>query len=247
MNRRAGTEPRPNHRALSAEALQAELEHERIERSAVELALDRLQTQLAQARAALAGTRAGEQRARHLACHDPLTALPNLRYFRARLEDRLARERPQQRTLAVFFIDLDGFKQINDRHGHQVGDALLRITAARMRHAVRREDLVGRIGGDEFACIIDGLPGRDPLRHVACKLFGTICAPMTVRDVSYRVRPSIGIALFPDDAVTSASLLEHADAAMYAAKRQQIGYSFFDAAARGQVAAAAGPGSIVAS
>ncbi len=247
MNRRGSTKPQTSDGYNSTEALQAELAHERSERSAVELSLDRMRTQLAQARAALAGTQAGEQRARHLACHDPLTALPNLRYFRARLEARLGRERPQQRTLAVFFIDLDGFKQINDRHGHRIGDSLLRITAARMRHAVRADDLVGRIGGDEFGCIIDGMPGRDQLRHVACKLFGTICAPMTVRDVSYRVRPSIGIALYPDDAATSASLLEHADVAMYAAKRQRIGYSFFDATVRGQASAAATPGSVVAS
>ena len=147
------------------------------------------------------------------------------------------RARPQRRSFAVLFIDLDGFKQINDQNGHGVGDALLRITAARMRHAVRAADLVGRIGGDEFACIIDGLPGRDQMQRIACELLGSICAPMTIGDRLFRIRASIGIALFPDDGSTPKSLLESADAAMYAAKRQQIGYSFFDAASRARHAA----------
>jgi len=159
----------------------------------------------------------------------------------------VAHARPKRRSLAVFFIDLDGFKQINDQHGHRVGDALLRITAARMRHAVRAADLVGRIGGDEFACIIDGLPSREQLRHIACKLFGSICAPMTIGDRPYRVRPSIGIALFPDDGATPHSLLEHADAAMYSAKRHQIGYSFFDPALHRANAATPRPQHAVAS
>lgn len=243
MNRHAARTQRSTDTHNSAEALRVALTQERSEREAAERALDRLSTLLQQARADLAGTRAAEQRARHLASHDPLTSLPNLRHFRARLDARLAREDLSRRTLAVFFIDLDGFKLINDHHGHRTGDALLRITAARMRHAVRADDLVGRVGGDEFACLVDGMTDRDQLRHMACKLFGTICAPTTVRDVAYRVRPSIGIALFPDDAATSGSLLENADVAMYAAKRQQIGYSFFDPALRSQAAATVRPGS----
>jgi len=197
-----------NERAVASTAdadgiaeLYSALAQERSERVAIEYALDLAREQLARARAALADTQAEEQRARHLASHDPLTSLPNLRCFQARLQDRLAHARPTQRSLAVFFIDLDGFKQINDQNGHRVGDALLRITAARMRHAVRATDLVGRIG----------------------------------------------IALFPDDGATPHSLLEHADAAMYSAKRQQIGYSFFDAALHRATAATPRPQHAVAS
>ena len=230
MIRRGRKEPAVPPAAGGIAELHSALAQERSERIAIEHALDLAREQLARARAALADTQADEQRARHLAWHDPLTSLPNLRYFQARLKDRVAHARPKRGGLAVFFIDLDGFKQINDQNGHRVGDALLRITAARMRHAVRAADLVGRIGGDEFACIIDGLPSRERLRHIACKLFGSICAPMTIGGRPYRVRASIGIALFPDDGATPHSLLERADAAMYSAKRQQIGYSFFDPA-----------------
>ena len=208
--------------------MSSRIERERNARSIAQSALQRMQAQLESLQAALTATRAAELRALHLSHHDALTSLPNFRYFTARLEERFARRGPTQPGMAVFFVDLDGFKQINDLHGHSVGNALLQITAARMRCAVRAQDLVGRVGGDEFACIIEGLPGRTQIRHVACKLFGSIHAPMLIGDREFRVRPSIGIALFPYDASTPAELMDRADAAMYAAKRHRTGYSFFD-------------------
>jgi diguanylate cyclase (GGDEF)-like protein len=247
MTGRRRSEPTSGETPDGLAQLATALAQERTERRAIEQALGRARAQLARAQAQLIDTQAGAQRARHLACHDPLTSLPNLRYFQARLKDRLAHALPQGRNLAVLFIDLDGFKQINDQNGHRTGDALLRITAARMRHAVRAADLVSRIGGDEFACLIDGLPSRDQLRHIACKLFGSICAPMMIQDRSFMVRPSIGIALFPDDGSTPHSLLQSADAAMYTAKRQQIGYSFFDAGVHRPASAPSRPQRTVAS
>jgi diguanylate cyclase len=208
--------------------LSSRLAREREARAVAQHALQRMQAQIDSLQAALARTQAAELRARHLSCHDALTSLPNFRYLKARLENSFAQPGPTHKGLAVFFVDLDGFKQINDLHGHGVGNALLQITAARMRCAVRAQDLVGRVGGDEFACIIEGLPGRTQIRHIACKLFGSIHAPMLIGDRAFRVRPSIGIALFPGDASTPAALLDQADAAMYAAKRQRTGYSFFD-------------------
>jgi diguanylate cyclase (GGDEF)-like protein len=212
----------------SAADLSARLAREQSARLSAEQTLHRVRAELATLQAALLETKAARQHALHIACHDPLTSLPNLRFFRTRLHQELSRPRPPERQLAVFYIDLDGFKHVNDMHGHSVGNALLRITASRMRHAVRAQDVVGRIGGDEFACIVDGLSSRAQIRHVACKLFGSICAPLMLGDRIYRMRPSIGIALYPGDAASPETLMESADSAMYAAKRQRIGYAFYD-------------------
>lgn len=202
---------------------------ERLERE-----LQEVRSALAAARLELAGTRDGERRALHLAEHDGLTALPNRSCFQARLDETLAKtltaaapggEAPK---LAVLFLDLDDFKPINDRHGHQTGDELLRIVAQRLSRAVRGGDMVCRLGGDEFACLLATPMGREQLSHVASKLFDAISAPLTVGPLELTVRPSIGIAMCPDDGNTAAALLQHADTAMYRAKRRQLGYSFFD-------------------
>ena len=186
---------------------------------------------LAGARAELVGTRAGERRARHLSLHDGLTSLPNRAFFRQRLDEALARSRPNRSGVAVMYLDLDGFKAINDAHGHEAGDELLRIVAARLARAVRAEDVVGRLGGDEFACVLEGVPDREQLSHLACKLYDAVSAPFKIGGLELVVRASIGIALFPTDGVTADALLESADAAMYRAKRQRTGYGFCDRAA----------------
>lgn len=203
---------------------------ERLERE-----LQEVRSALAAARLDLAGTRDGERRALHLADHDGLTALPNRNCFQARLDEVLGKTTGAAPTkaaapaLAVLFLDLDDFKPINDRHGHQTGDELLRIVGQRLSRAVRGGDMVCRLGGDEFACLLATPMGREQLSHVASKLFDAISAPLTVGPLELTVRPSIGIAMFPGDGDTAASLLEHADTAMYRAKRRQLGYSFFDA------------------
>lgn len=200
----------------------------------VERELQDVRSALAAARLDLAGTRDGERRALHLADHDGLTALPNRNCFQARLDEALARRAAASEadgpasTLAVLFLDLDDFKPINDRHGHQTGDELLRIVAQRLSRAVRGGDMVCRFGGDEFACLLSAPMGRQQLSHVASKLFDAISAPLRLGPLELTVRPSIGIAMCPGDGHTAASLLQHADRAMYRAKRRQLGYTFFD-------------------
>lgn len=186
------------------------------------------QAALAQVRAELIGTQAGERRARHRALHDGLTSLPNCSFFRERLDDALAHVEPQRPALAVLYLDLDSFKPINDSHGHDVGDELLRIVAARLTRVVRAEDMVSRLGGDEFACLVVGSLTREQLGHLARKLFDSVSAPLTIDKLRLIVRPSIGIAIYPTDGATAKALLKSADAAMYLAKRHQAGYAFFD-------------------
>ncbi len=202
-------------------------------REQLELEVFDARTALEQTRAELAGTQAGEKHARHLALHDSLTALPNRSFFRERLDHKLAYSVAQRQALAVLYLDLDGFKPINDAYGHATGDELLRIVATRLTQALRAEDMVSRLGGDEFACLLGDLPSREQLSHLACKLFDTVSAPVKIGPLQLTVRPSIGIALCGDDGVTAEALLKNADAAMYRAKRHQIGYAFFDHRADG--------------
>ncbi len=195
-------------------------------RHAMELQVFDAQTALAQLRAELAGTRAGEQRARHLALHDSLTALPNRSFFHEQLGRTLDQTPPLRQAFAVLYLDLDGFKAINDAHGHGIGDQLLGIVAQRLHRAIRCEDMVSRLGGDEFACLVIGLSSQQQLCRLASHLFDTVSAPVRIGGLRLTVRPSIGIAQCPDDGVTAESLVEKADAAMYHAKREQIGYAF---------------------
>ncbi|MCY7308656.1 MAG: GGDEF domain-containing protein [Rhodoferax sp.] len=192
----------------------------------LELEVFDAKTELAQARAELVGTQAGERRARHLALHDSLTSLPNRGYFVERLDHALALAAPQRRPLSVMYLDLDDFKPINDAHGHAAGDELLRIVAARLSHVVRGEDMVSRLGGDEFAFLLTGLDDRAQLAQLARKVFDAVSAPCKVGKLRLVVRPSIGIAMCPGDGETSDALLQNADAAMYYAKRRNLNHAF---------------------
>jgi diguanylate cyclase len=160
---------------------------------------------------------------------DPLTALPNRLLFEERLNQTLQRVGRTPSAMAVLFIDLDGFKPINDAHGHDIGDQVLRIVAARLSRSVRSDDMVGRLGGDEFACLLSNLPSREQLCHLACKLVDAVAAPIQLGGLELTVRPSIGIATCPADGVTAPELLRNADAAMYRAKRSGSGYAFHGA------------------
>jgi diguanylate cyclase (GGDEF)-like protein len=186
---------------------------------------------LTQARAELSRTQAGERAARHLAAHDGLTLLPNGSGFRERLAAAVGEAAAREQSFAVLYIDLDGFKAINDAHGHAIGDELLRVIAARLRVAVRAEDMVSRLGGDEFACLLwIAPPHRKALERLARSLSEIIAAPFQIGALTLTVRPSIGIALWPGDGDGDSGerLIAHADAAMYRAKRQQSGHAFFD-------------------
>lgn len=183
---------------------------------------------LEQSRLSLADTQDRERRQRHRAEHDALTTLPNRSHFRNLLRRALDKTEVERPTLALLYLDLDGFKPINDLHGHSVGDRLLRIVAQRLTRAIRSEDRVGRMGGDEFACLLGNVDNREQLSHLACKLFDAVSAPLQIGKLQLTVRPSIGIAVCPNDGGTADTLLRRADAAMYRAKRAQSGYAFFD-------------------
>jgi diguanylate cyclase (GGDEF)-like protein len=185
-----------------------------------------LQRVVAEMREALRDAQQRETRARYLAFHDDLTALPNRRFFRGRLEHALAQDRDRAPRLAVIYLDLDGFKALNDAHGHDTGDQLLHLVAVRLTHALRNGDLVSRLGGDEFACLITGVSSRDRLEQIARSLFEAVSHPFTVGPLMLNVRPSIGIAVYPSDGLTADALLKAADGAMYRAKRAKLTCAF---------------------
>jgi diguanylate cyclase len=208
--------------------LQTTLQHELDRHERVEHEIADLRAALTCAHRELLDTRVGERHARHVALHDSLTSLPNRSFFRERLAHTLSRGEPAGAGLAVLYFDLDEFKPINDTHGHDTGDALLKVVASRLKRAVRGGDIVSRMGGDEFACLLDRPPDRDQLSHLACKLLDAVGAPARIGALLLSVRPSIGIAVCPGDGSNADSLLKNADAAMYRAKRTQTGYAFFD-------------------
>lgn len=162
---------------------------------------------------------AHEELLAHRATHDPLTELPNRQLVRDRFAHacRLAERRGTQ--VGLLFLDLDNFKQLNDRHGHEFGDAALRTTAARLAGAVRKGDTVARIGGDEFLVLLEGIAGMANAREAAEHILEALEPPARFHGVDYRIESSIGIALFPQDGTDFDSLLASADEAMYRAKR----------------------------
>jgi diguanylate cyclase (GGDEF)-like protein/PAS domain S-box-containing protein len=161
-----------------------------------------------------------EAKVRELARFDSLTGLPNRNMFLGELDRAIARGRRHEAPFAVYFIDLDRFKNINDTLGHSAGDDLLKAMAARLRRAVRENDLVARLGGDEFVVLLEGDAGAADLTTIAQMLLTAIAEPMTIHEHRFLVTGSIGIALFPTDGQDAATLLKHADAAMYLAKER---------------------------
>lgn len=159
-----------------------------------------------------------EERARHLAMHDALTGLPNRRLLQDRLAQALAQARREGWQVAVMFVDLDRFKNINDTLGHGVGDEVLRETARRLTGALRASDTVSRVGGDEFVIVLSHALVEVDIALIAAKLMAELSVPCRVGDRELRVTPSIGISVFPDDSDDAVKLLSYADAAMYHAK-----------------------------
>jgi diguanylate cyclase (GGDEF)-like protein/PAS domain S-box-containing protein len=178
-----------------------------------------------------AALRASEARLRHQATHDALTGLPNRAFFQERLAHTLASRTRAGTTVAVLFIDLDRFKIVNDSLGHEAGDALLVLAAARLRAALRPTDIAARLGGDEFTVLLDGLAADDDARRVAERIVALFERPFALADRQVVVSASIGIALgvVGDDAPTE--LLRRADIALYGAKNGgRARYAVFDAA-----------------
>jgi diguanylate cyclase (GGDEF)-like protein/PAS domain S-box-containing protein len=156
----------------------------------------------------------------HLAHHDPLTDLPNRLLFRDRLQQAVLRGRRRRRGLALLYVDVDRFKFVNDSMGHQAGDEFLCELARRLRDAVRAEDTVARIGGDEFSVILERMDDMAQAEEVADKLVHTLRKPLVLGEHRIAVSCSIGIALYPTHGDSPESLIRSADAAMFAAKEQ---------------------------
>jgi diguanylate cyclase (GGDEF)-like protein len=174
---------------------------------------------------------AERRRYERLASHDPLTGLPNRRLFQDRLEQTVARAHRRKSGVALLYLDLDGFKDVNDTLGHDVGDELLAAAAKRLVEQVRAEDTVARLGGDEFGVILSDVSQREDAGLVATKLGEAIDAPFRLRGRNVLVGVSIGIALYPDDARLSDGLMKAADVAMYRVKQEGKGtFAFFGGA-----------------
>lgn len=188
--------------------------------------LEQAKAEVARLRAELAGTQAGERTARHEAMHDGLTGLPNRRMYMLHLEQALHQSRSPHLETIVMYLDIDRFKHINDEHGHQVGDSVLRTVGARLAKSVRAGDLVARLGGDEFACLLQTNLRQTQLLALARKLYATVAAPMKLENLTLRIDISIGVAVYAEDGQTADTLLNSADAAMYQAKQQHTRVMF---------------------
>ncbi|MEH2444712.1 MAG: CHASE2 domain-containing protein [Nostoc sp.] len=160
-----------------------------------------------------------EDHLRYLANHDPLTGLSNRKFFTEQLYESLHGAQHDNFLLGVLFIDLDGFKQVNDTLGHETGDRLLMTIAERLSNSLRASDTVSRLGGDEFTVILRAIPNVQIAAKVAEKILSSIIKPIVVDGDTIRVSASIGISVYPYNSQDSETLIKQADAAMYRAKR----------------------------
>ena len=163
--------------------------------------------------------RKSQSRLHYLANHDPLTGLPNRSLFETKLQEAIDWSDQSDRMITLFFIDLDGFKQINDTFGHGVGDQLLQSVAKRLVSCLRASDTVARLGGDEFTVILPGALRLLEIERVAAKVIKTLTQPFTFDGQTMTISGSIGISLYPNPCHTLTELVETADAAMYEAKQ----------------------------
>lgn len=157
---------------------------------------------------------------RYQAHHDALTELPNRVLFTDRLEQGIEKAKRQKVGLALFFIDLDKFKHINDSLGHGVGDSVLKLVAKRLEGIIRKEDTLARLSGDEFTVIMEELTQPEDASLLAEKILEVLAEPMHIDDYILYVSGSIGISLYPQDAADAQYLLKYADTAMYKAKEE---------------------------
>jgi diguanylate cyclase (GGDEF)-like protein len=159
-----------------------------------------------------------EQELQHAAFHDPLTELPNRRYLVEHCESALANAERHKQTIALLLIDLDHFKPINDKFGHDAGDLMLQSIAQRLREHVRAGDAVARLGGDEFAVLICGDDAEQHARDIAQRLLDELAKPVMYGAQRLTVSISIGVALYPRHASNFSSLYKAADEMLYKVK-----------------------------
>jgi diguanylate cyclase (GGDEF)-like protein len=155
----------------------------------------------------------------HLAHHDSLTELPNRILFRDRINQSIVKARREKELIAVLYLDLDGFKRVNDTLGHDIGDALLQEASKRIVACVRDSDTVARMGGDEFTVILCNVKTPESIERVAQKIVDAIAAPFDLNGKNCSVSVSIGISLYPNNGETPDQLMKSADSTMYQAKQ----------------------------
>lgn len=160
-----------------------------------------------------------EQRLSHLAHHDYLTNLPNRVLFLDRLEYSMSLAKRGDYQLAIFFLDLDGFKAVNDTHGHEVGDALLKVVAERFHATVRPSDTVARMGGDEFTFLLNNIGSKQNAAAMASKILHALTESFVLGDIQCSIGGSIGVSFFDGGDIDPEALLKQADKAMYLAKQ----------------------------
>ncbi|WP_328730937.1 putative bifunctional diguanylate cyclase/phosphodiesterase [Vreelandella azerica] len=164
--------------------------------------------------------RENEQQIRHLAYYDVLTRLPNRRLLEDRINLAIRHAHRSSQPLAIVFIDLDHFKQVNDTLGHAVGDELLIQVSQRMQDNLREDDTLARLGGDEFIALLTDIGGFSQATQIAQRLINAVSEAYYINQQSFRIGCSLGISLYPDDGNTAETLIQNADAAMYRAKRE---------------------------
>ena len=170
-----------------------------------------------------------QQQLEYAAFFDELTRLPNRAMFLDHFDRILASAQRNNETFALFFIDLNGFKDVNDNYGHEAGDKVLQILAVRLRDRLRASDIVARLGGDEFTMLATGIGDRESARQLAEKIISEMSYPIALDEGTCQLGASIGIALFPADGIDRDSLLNCADKAMYRVKRSaDRDYLFYD-------------------
>ncbi len=169
-----------------------------------------------------------EKELRYMANYDHLTGLPNRVLLLGRITHALKLSERKSQSIAVFFIDLDRFKQVNDSLGHEYGDRLLKEIAQRLSNTLRIEDTIARIGGDEFVVLLESYKSNNELSRIAQKIIDVVEQPVSLNDNVVSVSASIGISLYPEDSGSSDELLRNADVAMYYAKQQgRNNFQFF--------------------
>ena len=164
----------------------------------------------------------------HRASHDDLTGIANRFEFFRRLKTAIEEAQVRRHKVGVVYLDLDGFKPINDLLGHHIGDEALRAVATRLQHELRLSDTTARLGGDEFALILPGIHFPVDIDSIMPKILSSVKEPITINGVDVVVKASCGVAIFPDHSEQYSALCRYADMAMYRAKEQHDAYVVFD-------------------